>query len=551
MRKHRKPTKPDLSEPCGGDGGSANSPLPKRVLRGWIACCGAAGLSACSVGPDFTFHETWLPKSYIASPNRGTPTTNEVVEHVDLQQWWRSFRDPQLVSLVGRAIEGNPDIAIALARLQQARAQELVAVGAALPTGDLAAGAGYGSGTDNTRGRVPDTLHSAGNSTGFTHVEETGGLVTAWELDIFGKLRREIEASHLDALAAAKARDAVLVSVIANVARAYVEFRGFQAQIAVVRRSIESARQRLQFVQKRFDQGLTNELDVTLARRQLAAFEAGLAPITGQLQSSEYLIAVLLGQYPETLAKELRTEGPAPRFPARVPIGLPVSLLQRRADIQNAEFELGAATARTGSAIADLFPSVALTSAVGGQGGAHAAPGTSLTPITFIGGIGPALYWPVLDFGTLDARIEVADYRTREALLRYKANVLGAVQEVDQAISGYNTERSRLNNLASARTAAIDAVKLASERYERGLTDFLNVLDAERQQFELEAQYVVSERMAGVQLVALYKALGGGWERYQAVPFIRRPEPAIAAMARESQGLHPISTVPGFWQIQP
>src|SRR6202043_3656518 len=193
-----------------------------------------------------------------------------------------------------------------------------------------------GTGTDNTRGRVSDPLHSAGNTTGYNHVDEAGGLDTAWELDIFGKLRREIEASHLDALAAAKARDAVLVSVIANVARAYVEFRGFQAQIGVVPRSIESARQRLQFVQKRFDQGLTNELDVTLARRQLAAFEAGLAPITGQLQSSEYLIAVLLGQYPETLAKELRTEGPAPRFPARVPIGLPVSLLQRRADIQNA-----------------------------------------------------------------------------------------------------------------------------------------------------------------------------------------------------------------------
>jgi NodT family efflux transporter outer membrane factor (OMF) lipoprotein len=339
--------------------------------------------------------------------------------------------------------------------------------------------------------------------------------------------------------------------VIANVARAYVELRGFQAEIAVTRRNIESARQRLQFVQKRFDQGLTNELDVTLARRQLAAFEAGLAPITGQLQSSQYLIAVLLGQYPETLAKELRTEGPAPRFPAKVPIGLPVSLLQRRADIQHAEFELGAATARTGSAIADLFPSVALTSAVGGQGGVHAAAGTSITPITFIGGIGPALYWPVLDFGTLDARIEVADYRTREALLRYKANVLGAVQEVDQAISGYNTERSRLNNLASARSAAIDAVKLASERYERGLTDFLNVLDAERQQYELEAQYVVSQRIAGVQLVALYKALGGGWERYQAVPPIRTPEPAIAAMARESNGLRPISTAPGLSRVQP
>src|SRR4029077_16865656 len=152
-------------------------------------------------------------------------------------------------------------------------------------------------------------------------------------------LRREIEASRLDALAAAKARDAVLVSVIANVARAYIELRGFQAQIAVTRSNIESARRRLQFVQDRFNQGLTNEFDVSLAQRQLAAFEAGLGPLTGQIQSSQYLIAVLLGQYPETLVKELSTAGSAPRFPANVPTGLPVSLLQRRADIQQAELE--------------------------------------------------------------------------------------------------------------------------------------------------------------------------------------------------------------------
>jgi outer membrane protein TolC len=256
----------------------------------------------------------------------------------------------------------------------------------------------------------------------------------------------------------------------------------------------------------------------------------------------------LLGQYPETLANELRAGGPAPRFPARVPIGLPVSLLQRRADIQQAEFEVGAATARMGSAVADLFPRVAVTSAVGGQGGPRAATGT---PITFIGGIGPALYWPVLDFGTLDARIEVADYRAREALLRYKANVLGAVQQVDQAIAGYNAEQSRLNSLSRARSAALDAVRLSTDRYERGLTDFLNVLDAERQRFEIEAQYEISRRLAGVQLVALYKALGGGWEHYQAVPPIRLPEPAIAAAARESNTLRPIWTDPDLSPVQP
>src|SRR6266404_1008854 len=526
-----------------------SSILSRRVFRGLIACCGAAGLSACSVGPDFQLPETGLPERYLAGVNTSkTAPASELGASVNLTQWWRSFRDPQLVSLVERSIAANPDIAIALARLQQARAQQFVAIGAALPKGELSAGAAYGTGTDNTRARIADTLHSAANTNGYNHIDEAGGFDAAWELDIFGKLRREIEASHLDALAAAKARDAVLVSVIADVARAYIELRGFQAQAAVTRSNIESARRRLEFVQNRFNQGLTNELDVTLAQRQLAAFEAGLGPLTGQLQSSQYLIAVLLGQYPETFAHQLRTNGPAPRFPTRVPTGLPVSLLQRRADIQQAELEVGAATARIGSAIADLFPRVAVTSALGGQGGPRAAIGT---PITFIGGIGPALYWPVLDFGTLDARIEVADYRAREALLRYKAHVLGAVQQVDQAIAGYNAEQSRMNSLSRARSAALDAVKLSTERYERGLTDFLNVLDAERQRFEIEAQYEISRRTAGVQLVALYKALGGGWEHYQAVPPIRLPEPAIAAAARESNTLRPMSTDPDLSQLQP
>ncbi|WP_172899888.1 efflux transporter outer membrane subunit [Bradyrhizobium erythrophlei] len=504
-------------------------------------------MSSCSVGPDFNLPKAGLPKSYIARMNTSeTVPASELVASVNLAQWWRSFRDPQLVSLVERSIAANPEIAITLARLQQARAQQFVAIGAALPNGELSAGAAVGTGTDNTRARISDTLHSAANTTGFNHINEAGGFDAAWELDIFGKLRREIEASHLDALAAAKARDAVLVSVIADVARAYIELRGFQAQIAVTRSNIESARRRLQFVQDRFNQGLTNELDVTLAQRQLATFEAGLGPLAGQVQSSRYVIAALLGQYPETLV--LRADGPAPRFPTKVPIGLPVSLLQRRADIQQAEFEVGAATARMGSAIADLFPRVAVTTAIGGQGGPLAATGTS---ITFIGGIGPALYWPVLDFGTLDARIEVADYRAREALLRYKANVLGAVQQVDQAIAGYNAEQSRLNSLSRARSAALDAVRLSTDRYERGLTDFLNVLDAERQRFEIEAQYEISRRIAGVQLVALYKALGGGWEHYQAVPPIRLPEPAIIAAARESNTLRPMSTDPDLSRVQP
>ena len=226
---------------------------PKRVLRSWILCCGAAGLSACSVGPDFKLPETELPGRYVANLDpRATDSSAGRAANVDLTQWWRSFRDPQLVSLVERAIAANPDIAIALARLQQARARQFVATGAALPKGELSAGAGFGTGTDNTRGRVSEALHSAGNTNGFDHLNEAGGFDSTWELDVFGKLRREIEASHLDALAAAKARDAVLVSVIANVARAYIELRGYQAQLAVIRRNMETSRRSLQVAQTRY-----------------------------------------------------------------------------------------------------------------------------------------------------------------------------------------------------------------------------------------------------------------------------------------------------------
>src|SRR5258706_12574231 len=398
-----------------------SSLLSAPAFRSWIACWGAAGLSACSVGPDFTLPETRLPGSYIAKLDATTSTAKPAAS-VDLAQWWRSFRDPQLVSLVERSIAANPDIAIALARLQQARAQQFVAIGAALPKAGLSAGAAVGTGTDNTPGRVAGEVHSAANTTGYNHLDEAGGLDTAWELDIFGKLRREIEASHLDALAAAKARDAVLVSVIANVARAYIEMRGFQAQIAVTHRNIESARRRFQVVQTRFSQGLTNELDVTLAQRQLPTFDTGFGSLTGQLQSSQYVIAALLGQYPETFAHQLRTDGPAPRFPARVPTGLPVSLLQRRADIQQAEFEIGAATARMGPAIADLFPRVALPSALGGQAGPRAATGT---PITFIGGGGSGFFLAGLGFRAVGGRLVVAGCFAPREEVRVKANVVG------------------------------------------------------------------------------------------------------------------------------
>jgi NodT family efflux transporter outer membrane factor (OMF) lipoprotein len=488
----------------------------------------AVGLTACAVGPDYQTPGTTVPESFlppwidIAQKNTQNPAAA-------LVEWWRSLRDPELNSLVGRALESNLALEIALTRLQEARTQELVVIGEALPSAAGNGGGGIGTGTDLTVGRTSDFLRSAQNGANLKKISESGGFDAAWEIDLFGKFQRELEAVTYDAEALAGARDWIVVTVAADVARAYLDMRALQRQLAVLRENIGVAQRGLDFAKARFQRGITNELDVALAERHLATLQSGVAPLEAQIAASQHVIAVLLGTFPEDLAKELARPGKLPVLPARVPPGLPVDLLRRRPDIHAAERQLAAATARIGVATADLFPRVILSGALGAQGGPHSS---SAIPITLIGAAGPSVYWPLLDFGTLDAIADLAELRAHEGLIGYKQTILTAVQQVDDAIAAYGAEQDRLKNLDRALAAARQATKLATERYDRGLTDYLNVLDAERQEFDLEEQYVISQQNAAKQLVALYKALGGGWEAHQFVPQVRQPRPAIIAAAR-------------------
>ena len=211
-----------------------------------------------------------------------------------------------------------------------------------------------------------------------------------------------------------------------------------------------------------------------------------------------------------------------------MPVGQPVDLLRRRPDIREAERRLAAANARIGVATADLFPSVVLSGAVGAQGGVHSS---SAAPITWIGSLGPSLYMPLLDFGALDAQIEIADLQRHESLVAYKQAILEAVRQVDDASTSYRAQLERLKSLDRALIAAREATQFATQRYDRGLTDFLNVLDAERQQFDLEARQVATRQLAADDLVALYKALGGGWSLDEPILPIRTPLPAVIAAA--------------------
>ena len=499
----------------------------KNLLR-FVALGIAGALAGCSVGPDYSLPPFLTPAAFVAQSAEKTAQPPPSAG-ADLAQWWRSLRDKELDSLVAQALASNLDLEIALDRLQAARTLVVVVANQALPEVGATGGAGLGSGSDLTKGRATQALRAGEIATGLKSTNEAGGLDADWEIDLFGKFRREIEAQAANAEALKDARDWVFVTVAADVARAYLDMRAQQRQLVVLGENIAAARHNLDLAQTRFNQGLTNELDVSLAQRELATLQSDLAPLAAQVEVSRHLIATLIGRFPEDLAGELARPGPIPALPARIPVGLPADLLRRRPDIREAERTLAAANARIGAAIADLFPSLILTGAGGAQGGVRATTGT---PITWIGSIGPALAMPILDFGALDAQIEIADLRTKGLLAAYKQAIITAVREVDDAESSYRGQQQRLANLDRALQAAQQATQLATQRYDRGLTDFLNVVDAERQQFDIEQRHVEARQAAADALVALYKALGGGWPPNEAIPPLRTLQPAVIAATK-------------------
>ena len=511
--------------------------LPVRLA----ALLGIA-LAGCAAGPNYHAPKPDVPAAFVpepsidaaavtpydAAPLGATPAVSAVT---DLAKWWRALDDQELDSLIERAIRGNPDLDIALTRLQQARTYEAGIIGSALPQIDATGAVGKGTGSDLSRGRAENALRSADNSTGLQHLTTIGGFATVWEIDLFGKYRREIEAARDEADAAASARRAAITTLVADVARAYIDLRGLQVRSGVLHHAAELLRESLGIVKIRYERGITNELDVALAAREYGTLQAQIAPVDAQVAAAQYTLAALLGEYPESLLQELKAPSLIPSVPAAASIGVPLQLLKRRPDIQLAERELAASTARIGVATADLYPQVSLVAAIGAQAQDW---GTTPNIGKHIWSFGPGAVWPVLDFGTLDAKVAIAHLATHVQLVNYRRTIINAVQEVDSAAAGYAAEQSRLKDLGDAMLAAQRAVDLANARYDRGMTDFLNVVDAERQFYALQEEYAAAQVAQDEEFVKLYKALGGGWENYQSVPAIPRPQPAIVAAFRRA-----------------
>jgi NodT family efflux transporter outer membrane factor (OMF) lipoprotein len=504
-----------------------------RVL---LAAGALVWLSGCAVGPNYEMPVAAVPKLF-GSPSL-TPALPSGPASTDFVRWWQVLHDPHLNVLINRSVVSNPDVEIALTRVQEAREQEIVVIGAALPTvgGSAAVATGSGSG-DLTRGREAQSIRAGDSATGLKSITRIAGFDAGWELDLFGKYQRAFEAARDDTQARTEIRNAVLIRVIADVARNYMDIRGLQMQLGIAKDDVATAQRTVDLLTTRFDRGLSNELDLTLAKRQLATQQAMLPQISAQISAAESRLAVLLGTYAADVDAEVRQPAKLPVVPQRLRPGVPVELLRRRPDVRENERELASATAGIGVATADLFPTVAVTAGFGAQGGTRSGIGAPIHgPIW---SFGPGAYWPLLDFGRLDALVDIQEMRAHEALVSYKKTVVAAVEEVDQAIKQYRFDQQRQRDLGLALEASHRAVNLATERYERGVTDFLYVLDAQRQDYALAEQTAIASEAVVLDYIAFYKALGGGWELYADLPPIPQAQPALMATVRRvTNGWH-------------
>lgn len=418
-------------------------------------------------------------------------------DKASIYRWWTVFEDPMLTQLIEQVADSNLDLKLAIARVDEARARLGVVSGERVPmidtTGDMS----------RQRGSENDAVMG-----GTTFTRNTIGLDASWEVDLFGRVRRSIEEAAANFESVQEDRNDVMVTMSAEVALTYLAIRTFQARLAAASGNIDSQRQVLALTRSRFKHGLATDLDVAQAERILGSTEAEVPPLRIELSRAINTISVLLGQNPGAFFEELSTEKPIPLPPDKITVGIPADLLRQRPDIRRAERELAAQTARIGIAKADLYPRLSLT----GTFGLAAIDSKNLFESnSHAYSFGPSVRWNLFDGNRIRNQIKVEDARAEQALLRYEQTLLRALNEAENAFTAYMEQGLRLKALERTVVAAHRSVKLATNLYKEGLTDFQNVLDAQRALFVIENQVAESKGNTVAILVRLYKALGGGW----------------------------------------
>jgi multidrug efflux system outer membrane protein len=492
----------------------------ERCRSSFARLCVALLVSGgCAVGPDFHRPKPWMPGRYInPSEARTSQTSATAAEPIEIIQWWRTFNDPRLDSLVGLAVRQNLDLQQAAARLRQARASLGVATSALFPE------------IDND-----DSYTHSGS--GARHVHSTDlyivGLDATWEVDIFGGVRRGVEAADATVRAAVWDRRDVLVTLVSEVAIDYINLRSYQRRIAIATRNLESERRTADLTRQKFGAGFVAQLDVANADAQAQTTESDIPPLQTAAQQTIYALSVLLGREPASLLDELSSEQPIPITPPTIPIGLPAELLRRRPDIRRAEAQLHAATAEIGVATAQLYPQLSLTGDLDLEAAKFKPLGNWASSIW---SFGPTVTWPIFTAGRIEANIEVQNAVQEQALLTYRQTILTALQDVENALIAYSREQERRSALARAVVSNRQALDLSTRLYRQGLTEFLNVLNAERSLLGVEDALAQSEANVATDLASLYKALGGGWEInplvHESAPAAPTSSPSAPSLSR-------------------
>jgi multidrug efflux system outer membrane protein len=469
-------------------------PYGRRAAFRPVVCAGilfALVATGCKVGPNFQPPSTPVPPGWVG------PLPPPAPAEQSLARWWTGFNDATLTSLEDRAVVSNLDLKVAEARIRQARASRRIAVSGIGPTVNATG--------SFLRGQTPGRAGSAGPTTDLYEAR----FDASWELDIFGGVRRNIEAADADLLAAVESRRDVLVTLMAEVALNYIDIRAFQQQIAIAAENLKAQQHTAELTRRRFTGGFVGALDVANADAQVASTASQIPVLEQAAQQAIYSLSVLLGREPGALLNELGPPAAIPAGPPEVPVGVPAELLQRRPDIRRAEAQIHAATARIGVATADLFPRISLSAAAGTQGNKFA----SLTDwVNGFWSLGPSASWTLFATGRVRAAIELQKALEEESLITYRQTVLGALQEVENALIASAKEQEHRQALRDAVAANRKAVELATTLYTQGETDFLNVLQAQRALYLSQDALVQSTRTVSTNLVALYKALGGGWQ---------------------------------------
>ncbi|MEQ1621510.1 MAG: efflux transporter outer membrane subunit [Methylococcales bacterium] len=471
--------------------------IPQRIGTGPIfaALLSLTILTACSVGPDHKTPTTELPATFLNADPHDFSTKNIEVA------WWKLFNDAELTGLVDQTLAHNFDLKTAEANLLEARSLYIEAGLNLLPTVTS-----HGNYTEqkrslaalNNRAFVPRELKLF--NTGFD---------AFWEIDLFGRVRRNVEANSDEVDAQDASLRDLKVSLIAEVARNYFQLRGLQAQLAVVKKNVDNQSRTLEITNIKLENGRGTELDSARASAQLETTRANIPPLQSAINQAIHRLGILTGQLPGALTQKLAQPAPLPKMPEIIPVGNPADLLRRRPDIRVAEMTLAASTARIGVATADLFPRVTFV-------GTISLEAATLSGIGAVGSetfsVGPKISWAALDLGRVYARIKAADAHAEASLAQYQQTVLNALEEAENTLTAYNQERARTEILRAAANAGEKAQTLAQLRFNEGIDDFLTVLDTEQRLLQDQNQLAASETASATTLVALYKALGGGWE---------------------------------------